>query len=193
MKCVPIAALCLFVIMHGLNLKFECSYSRRIFVGLLFSMIGDACLVYKEQYFVPGLISFAVAHVIYFTAFGIKPFNIRLALALMALCVPISAIYIPFITSYVLKVLVPAYILLILSMLWRAISRLCIFNKEVEWTWTKLCCTLGNNLTLDHSYQPVTKQLLVSLLFLKVLSASSSPIRFSHSTCSFTKYHTAIR
>ena len=104
------------------------------------------------RYFVFGLVSFAVAHGIYFTAFGIKPFNIRLALALMALCVPISAIYIPFITNYVLKVLVPAYIVLILSMLWRAISRLCIFNKEVEWTWTNLCCTLGK---YQHSIYPL--------------------------------------
>ena len=48
-KCFPIAALCLFVLMHGISFQFEYSYSRRIFTGLLFSMIGDACLVYKEK------------------------------------------------------------------------------------------------------------------------------------------------
>ena len=48
-KCVPIAALCLFVLMHGMSLQFKYSYSRRIVVGLLFSMIGDACLVYKDK------------------------------------------------------------------------------------------------------------------------------------------------
>lgn len=48
-KCLPIAFLCLFVIMHGFNLKFEYSYSRRIFLGLVFSMIGDACLVYPKE------------------------------------------------------------------------------------------------------------------------------------------------
>ena len=48
-KCFPIAALCLFVLMHGMSFKFEYSYSRRIFTGLLFSMLGDACLVYKEE------------------------------------------------------------------------------------------------------------------------------------------------
>ena len=49
-KCFPIAALCLFVIMHGISFEFKYSYSRRIFTGLLFSMIGDACLVYKERF-----------------------------------------------------------------------------------------------------------------------------------------------
>ena len=58
-KCFPIASLCLFVIMHGMNFKFEYSYSRRIFTGLLFSMLGDACLVYKEEWvFVFGFFFF---------------------------------------------------------------------------------------------------------------------------------------
>ena len=49
LKCFPIAALGLFVLMHGISFQFEYSYSRRIFTGLMFSMIGDACLVYKEE------------------------------------------------------------------------------------------------------------------------------------------------
>jgi hypothetical protein len=48
-KCVPIAALCLFVLMHGISLQFKYSYSRRIVTGLVFSMIGDACLCAKER------------------------------------------------------------------------------------------------------------------------------------------------
>ena len=47
-KCAPIAALCLFVILHGMGLNFEYSYSRRILIGFFFSMFGDAFLVYKE-------------------------------------------------------------------------------------------------------------------------------------------------
>ena len=39
--------------------------------------------------------------------------------------------------------MVPIYLSLILAMLWRAVSRLQIFNRDVEWTWTKLCCSLG--------------------------------------------------
>lgn len=142
-KCIPIVALCLFVLMHGISFQFEYSYSRRIFTGLLFSMIGDACLVYKEDYFIFGVGAFAIAHIIYFTAFGIKPFNFRLAFALVAFGVPICAVYVPFISNYVLKIMVPVYISLLLLMLWRAVSRLQIFNTKVEWTWTKFCCSLG--------------------------------------------------
>jgi hypothetical protein len=90
-----------------------------------------------------GVFSFAVAHVLYFTAFGIKPYNFRLALALTALFLGTCAIYIPFIHSYVLKGIVPIYISLLFLMLWRAVSRLDIFNKNIEWTWPKMCCSLG--------------------------------------------------
>jgi uncharacterized membrane protein YhhN len=87
--------------------------------------------------------SFAVAHVIYFTAFGIKPFNFRLACPLVACAVPVLALYIPFLSGNLLKVLVPTYMLLLLAMLWRAVSRLQIFNKNLAWTWTKMCCSIG--------------------------------------------------
>jgi hypothetical protein len=32
-------------------------------------------------------------------------------------------------------------------MLWRALSRLEIFNQNVQWTWPKLCCSLGKGKT----------------------------------------------
>jgi hypothetical protein len=89
------------------------------------------------------MIAFAIAHVIYFSAFGIKPFNFRLAFALVAFAVAICAVYMPFIKNYILKIMVPIYLMLIFAMLWRAVSRLQIFNQENEWTWTKLCCSLG--------------------------------------------------
>lgn len=142
-KCIPIAFLSLFVIMHGISLSFRHSYSRRILLGLLFSMIGDACLVYKENCFLLGIASFAISHIIYFTAFGIKPLNFRLGFGLLSLTLPVSAIYIPFIDSYVLKVMVPIYMSLILLMLWRAITRLQVLDNNTAWTWPKLCCTLG--------------------------------------------------
>lgn len=94
-----------------------------------------------------GVLSFGIAHFIFFTAFGIKPVNFRLAFALVACAIPVFALYIPSISNYVLKVMVPVYMSLLLTMLWRAVSRLQIFNKNVEWTWTKLCCSLGTALS----------------------------------------------
>lgn len=96
-----------------------------------------------KSYFLLGVVSFAIAHICYFTAFGIKPFNFRLALALLACFLPVCAVYIPFISSYLLKCVVPLYMILLFVMLWRAVSRLQIFNKNIEWTWTKMCCSLG--------------------------------------------------
>jgi hypothetical protein len=86
--------------------------------------------------------SFGIAHLIYLSAFGIKPFNLRLASALSGCAIMASALYVPLISSYVLKVAVPIYMLLLLSMLWRAVSRL--YNSSShEWSWTKKCCTIG--------------------------------------------------
>jgi len=62
---------------------------------------------------------------------------------LVGFVVAASVVYMPFISSYVLKAIVPLYMILLLSMLWRAVSRLQIFNKNIEWTWPKLCCSLG--------------------------------------------------
>lgn len=142
-KCSPIISLCLFIIQNGFSFQFRYLYSRRILIGLIFSMIGDACLVFDKEYFLFGLISFAIAHIFYFTAFGIKPFNFRLAFAIVGLSVPITALYVPFIGDFVLKLLVPLYTLLLLSMLWRALSRMQLFEKKDSWTWTRLCCSIG--------------------------------------------------
>lgn len=142
-KCLPIATLCLFIILHGMNTGFEYSYSRRILFGLIFSMIGDAFLVYKthaKEYFMLGMASFALAHILYFTAFGLKPFKFHIGILLFILTFPINLIYFNAINDTILKVLVPIYIILISSMLWRALSRLRIF---INFEWTKLCCLLG--------------------------------------------------
>lgn len=87
-----------------------------------------------------GMISFAIAHIIYFTAFGLKPFKFPLAIFLFLLTLPLNFAYFHLIADNVLKIMVPLYIILISSMLWRAISRLKIF---LNFEWTKLCCLLG--------------------------------------------------
>lgn len=142
-KCLPIVALCFFILLNGFNFQFRYSYSRRILTGLLFSIIGDACLVYPKEYFMFGVISFATAHIFYFSALGIRPVNIRLALLIFTCALPIMIFYVPFISNYMLKVLVPMYTMLLLSILWRSVSRLQLFSKNIEWTWTKMCCSIG--------------------------------------------------
>lgn len=115
--------------------------SRRVNFRFIFSKAKKINL--NLRFFVYGIIAFGIAHIIYLTAFGIKPLNYKFALALTILSLPVSAFYIPFLQNYLLKVIVPVYMIILLSMLWRAVSRLQIFNKEVKWTWTRLCCSIG--------------------------------------------------
>ena len=95
-----------------------------------------------QSYFLHGIVAFAIAHIIYFTAFGIKPFNMRLALAMCAIFTSACALYIPHLSSFTLKFIVPIYTALLLVMLWRAVSRLFLAGTA-SWTWPKLCCSLG--------------------------------------------------
>lgn len=89
-----------------------------------------------------GMISFAIAHIIYFTAFGLRPFRFQIGLLLFLVSVPINLAYLHLINDSLLKVMVPVYVILIMSMLWRAISRLKLID---DFHWTKLCCLIGNN------------------------------------------------
>ncbi|CAM9724654.1 unnamed protein product, partial [Lampetra fluviatilis] len=55
-KCLPILCLCAFVAAHGMSLRAPVhAYARRILAGLVFSALGDACLVWEAYgYFEPG-------------------------------------------------------------------------------------------------------------------------------------------
>lgn len=89
-----------------------------------------------------GMISFAVAHIAYFTAFGMNPLNFRLAVFLFLLTTPLNFLYIYLINEYLLKFMVSMYIILISAMLWRAISTMKYVKNNFE--WTKLFCSIGN-------------------------------------------------
>ncbi|XP_023226973.1 lysoplasmalogenase-like protein TMEM86A isoform X1 [Centruroides sculpturatus] len=73
-KCLPVGWLCIFVILHGMSLDEKHTYSRRILTGLIFSCFGDLLLIWP-CYFIWGMLSFAIAHVLYILAFGMSPLN----------------------------------------------------------------------------------------------------------------------
>lgn len=76
-KCLPILSLILFILLHGINLRgFEYSYARRILTGLAFSLIGDALLVYDHAYFIHGVLAFGISHILYATAYGMRPLRV---------------------------------------------------------------------------------------------------------------------
>jgi hypothetical protein len=76
-KCLPICSLILFILLHGINLRgFEYSYSRRILTGLAFSLLGDALLVYDHSFFIHGVLAFGISHVLYASAYGMRPLRV---------------------------------------------------------------------------------------------------------------------
>ena len=83
-KCLPILSLILFIFLNGINLRgFEYSYSRRILTGLAFSLIGDALLVYDHAYFIHGIFAFGISHILYATAYGMRPLRVFMLAALL--------------------------------------------------------------------------------------------------------------
>lgn len=139
LKCLPVAWLCIFVTMHGMSLGEKHAYSRRVLIGLIFSCVGDALLVWPCC-FVWGMLSFGIAHVFYTIAFGMHPFNPAAGLVCILVVMTGSLFLYPGLEGpFVL--LVPAYTLLLMFMVWRAVSRVQFF--EDLWTWTRMCSCAG--------------------------------------------------
>ncbi|KAJ8922522.1 hypothetical protein NQ315_007552 [Exocentrus adspersus] len=139
LKCLPIVSLMLFVVLHGMSLGEEYKYSRRILTGLIFCCIGDAFLIW-HHYFDIGMLAFIVGHIYYISAFGFKPLNLPVGIILYFLGTMVALYLLPDLHG-VFIVGVPIYILVIITMLWRAIARVQFF--EDLWTWSKLCTCAG--------------------------------------------------
>ncbi|KAJ8982988.1 hypothetical protein NQ317_001429 [Molorchus minor] len=139
LKCLPIISLMLFVVLHGMSLGEEYKYSRRILTGLIFCCIGDAFLIW-QQYFDVGMLAFIIGHIYYISAFGFKPVNLPLAAVLYFLATLVVLYLLPGLHG-IFIVGVPIYIMVITTMLWRAIARVQFF--EDLWTWSKLCTCAG--------------------------------------------------
>ncbi|OXA58070.1 lysoplasmalogenase [Folsomia candida] len=73
-KCLPILSLALFVKLHKTADKRKSTFNQTIFFGLLFSCLGDACLVWPE-YFLHGVIAFGAAQILFIRAFGLAPLH----------------------------------------------------------------------------------------------------------------------
>lgn len=140
LKCLPVGFLGVFVVLHGISLGDKRhSYSRRVLIGLVFSCMGDALLVWPSS-FLPGMLSFGIAHLFYIAAFGSQPLN-PWAGGVCAAFVAAGTVLLMPTLSGVYVVAVPLYGLVLMCMVWRGVSRVRLF--EDLWTWTKLCSCFG--------------------------------------------------
>ena len=149
-KILPIASLAFYIISSakktpGFPTKDDLipddSRARYFLFALAASALGDACLVWRETLFIPGLLAFAIGHVFYFIgleddANTSKTSRTRNIFILAAL--DVFLFIQPGINSYVLTVLVAMYIALIFSVGWRATAR-----YEAEGTRAAFCGCLG--------------------------------------------------
>jgi len=140
-KCLPIVSLMIFVLLHGMNFSEAYAYSRKVLLGLIFSCIGDAFLVWKHSiYFMCGIVMFALAQLMYTSAVGLKPFNPYAGTVCAVLAVGMYTYMLPGMTGAMVY-LGAAYCVLIFTMVWRAVARVQFFDDL--WTWTKLCSCMG--------------------------------------------------
>eukprot|EP00999_Lentomonas_sp_LEN2_P000496 NODE_1496_length_836_cov_67.558533_g1448_i0.p1 GENE.NODE_1496_length_836_cov_67.558533_g1448_i0~~NODE_1496_length_836_cov_67.558533_g1448_i0.p1 ORF type:complete len:239 (+),score=51.78 NODE_1496_length_836_cov_67.558533_g1448_i0:72-788(+) len=121
-KLIPMFCLILQAEISRKHAKY--SYGLFILFGLIFSALGDYFLGLDGDFFIQGLASFFVAHILYVAAFG---FAAGLAPVYLVLFGAFGvAFFLGFLEPNVpedLKVPVIAYVGIIVSMAWRAFSR----------------------------------------------------------------------
>lgn len=139
-KCLPVVSLILFVLLNGMNITEYYRYSRRILIGLIFSCLGDACLVWAKKYFELGVGCFAIAQICYSRAFGWKPLNPYAGTVFAGLGFLVFQ-YLKTNLKGIMVYLVAAYVAVLGTMAWRAVARVQFFGDLV--TWTKLSGCFG--------------------------------------------------
>jgi len=139
-KCLPILCLIAFVGTEGVSLRKEHDYQRRVIVGLVFSCIGDALLIWDNQHFITAMIAFGIAHLAYIRAFGFSKFRWLKGIPFMGFVLFAMYVLYPGLQGFLLPA-VFVYIWLVCSMGWRAFAQVDIL--ENVWTWTRLCGCVG--------------------------------------------------
>lgn len=138
LKCLPIIILMICVYLYGDKLEAIPNklFSKKILYGLISGCIGDYLLIWPG-YFEAGILAFAIGHIHYIRAFGFTTPNLRLGAGLYG-CLLIIIIWLQYELSGILAVAIPMYGVIIVAMVWRAISR----HKDYE-SWPTLCAAVG--------------------------------------------------
>ena len=132
-KVLPIFALIVFVRLNAgdsdilQNPVPRKDFHKFTILGLLFSSIGDACLIARETMFIPGIIFFSIAHAWYLYALGTGQKGSRLQ-SLFYLGGTGTFLFLAGgIDNIFMQFLLLIYTILIFTVAWRAASR---FEQE---------------------------------------------------------------
>ena len=119
----PLTMALIIAMAVGLARRSPGPYGRTILAGLALSLVGDVLLMLPADLFLPGLVSFLLAHLAYIRAFGrgrpLRPDRLALPLAIFG-----AAVYAglwPGLGEMRIPVLV--YLLVICTMGWQALVR----------------------------------------------------------------------
>ena len=82
---------------------------------------------------------FAIAHIVYIFAFGFKPFRPALAVLNLLIFFIASYLIVPEIKIYELKIILPIYMVILLTMIWRAMAQVQANNID----YSKIFGALG--------------------------------------------------
>jgi len=115
----------LIIALAALAQPAECTYQVLIIIGLVFSLGGDVSLMLPEEprsYFIPGLVSFLIAHLFYVGAFSMcaswAGVDALILVPFVLFGIGTAAYLWPHLGP--MKVPVACYIVVILAMGWRA-------------------------------------------------------------------------
>ncbi|XP_056397686.1 lysoplasmalogenase, partial [Hyla sarda] len=130
-KCLPIVSLIYFVLVYSVGVGKFSPYAKIIFLGLVFSAAGDISLVWPE-YFQLGMVMFGLAHIMYTTAFGFHPLNLRIFIVIAMFGVSFYSLTFQYLGGPFVY-MVAGYTMLICIMTWRALSRVNLASSKFSW------------------------------------------------------------
>ncbi|KAF6216787.1 hypothetical protein GE061_001137 [Apolygus lucorum] len=138
-KCAPIFCLMWFVHLHKSTSKIKQNrYSKKIFLGLLFSSIGDALLTMDDA-FILGMVAFGVAHLFYISALGFDDLKVGYGIVVYTLCALITPSLLPS-SDNLLRCCIPFYSFLLSTMGWRSLTKL---HHKGATNWNRLLVGIG--------------------------------------------------
>lgn len=129
-KCLPILSL-MSLILQKENLKGGGEVTL-VFIGLGLSLFGDYYLIWPDEKFVEGVVSFVIAESFYITSHGFKKVSWRSGVFVYSLALfSITYVY-QFLPSPVHKLAATFYSLSLGTMLWRTVDRAWL-RRDIPW------------------------------------------------------------